>query len=379
MVRAVKSSSLNHRSPSPRQLVIDALREAVGTGQLQVGQRLPTEHELAARLGVSRSSVNLAMTELRRQGIVEAVPGRGRLLVAPFPPLPAAGRERLAGGVVRVAVVLPLHDLGGGWHPHGLLAGLDGVAGERPGLIVEMLGHGGGRIEWFAERLALSRPEVVVFLKPVVASGPLVGVARQAGIPCVLTGMRLLDLGLPTVHEDSRGGMGLAVRHLVEHGHRRIGLLLPSEPVAWVFERRHGYEATLAALGLEADPRLVHWLGQSPGAEDVPGLRRFLERERPTALVSASNLCIPPLGLLARAGELRIPQDLSLVTFDQDYASYAPWLAGLRPTVVELPLAEIGRAVARLAVRLADGEAVEPVTALPCRLVEGDSVAPPAG
>lgn len=374
----MKTPRLEQRRASPRQLAIDALREAMAAGQLQVGQRLPTEHELAARLGVSRSSVNLAMSELRRQGIVAPVPGRGRLLMRPFPPEPAARRERLAGDTIRLAVVLPLEDVGGNWHSHGLLAGLDGVAGERAGLIVEMLGYGEGRALWFAERLKLSRPDVVAFLKPMVASGPLVGVAQQAGIPCLLTGMRLLALGLPTVHEDSRGGMELAVRHLFERGHRRIGLLLPSEPVAWVFQRRRGYEAALAARSVEPDPRLVHWLNETFDPNDLPGLRQFLERERPTALISVSNQCIPPLGQMIRAGELRIPQDLSLVTFDQDYANYAALLAGLRPTAVELPLAEMGRAVAQLALRLAAGEVVEPVTTLPCRLAEGDSVAPPA-
>jgi DNA-binding LacI/PurR family transcriptional regulator len=74
-----------------------------------------------------------------------------------------------------------------------------------------------------------------------------------------------------------------------------------------------------------------------------------------------------------RDGRLRVPQDLSIVTFDQrpDVAAH---LGGVQPTMIELPLRAMGRRLAEMARQIVDGQSVQS-TSLPCTISEGGSVA----
>lgn len=57
--------------------VFDLLRQSIAEGKFKPGERLPSENELCASLGVSRPSVNAAMNRLRAMGLVETRPGDG--------------------------------------------------------------------------------------------------------------------------------------------------------------------------------------------------------------------------------------------------------------------------------------------------------------
>jgi GntR family transcriptional repressor for pyruvate dehydrogenase complex len=59
------------------ELVIDRVEEQILTGQLRVGDRLPAERDLAARLGVSRSAVREAIRMLQAQGVLTSAVGNG--------------------------------------------------------------------------------------------------------------------------------------------------------------------------------------------------------------------------------------------------------------------------------------------------------------
>jgi len=67
-------------------LVFEQLREAIYRGELKIGERLPSERELAGTMRVSRSSVRKAIARLQGMGYVENRPGQGTIVR-----LPAAG------------------------------------------------------------------------------------------------------------------------------------------------------------------------------------------------------------------------------------------------------------------------------------------------
>ncbi|MQA27190.1 MAG: GntR family transcriptional regulator [Micromonosporaceae bacterium] len=72
------------------QVVADALRARIRSGDLRPGDRLPTEHELMAEYGVSRNTVRLALNLLTAEGLITG--GRGR-----------------AGRVVRLRELITIH------------------------------------------------------------------------------------------------------------------------------------------------------------------------------------------------------------------------------------------------------------------------------
>jgi LacI family transcriptional regulator len=217
----------------------------------------------------------------------------------------------------------------------------------------------------------------VAFTAPAPLHLPLLGECRRLDIATVGTGTFLRGLSVPTVHEDGEQAAASAVRHLVDQGHQRIGLVLSPHAMPWVFDRRQGYVHGIEAAGLEHDEGMVLWLAGDDAVKSR-SIERFIERRRPTALLFASYGVVRHLQPLLRSGRLRVPEDLSIVHFDQCPETQV-WLEGLTPTVVEIPVREMGRHLAHLARELADGREVAKVTKLPCEIRPGSSVVPALG
>ena len=76
---------LHHRSGPRYQALADAITEAIETGTLVPGARLPTHRDLAYRLGVSVHTVSQAYAEVRRRGEIVGETGRGTFVQAPRP------------------------------------------------------------------------------------------------------------------------------------------------------------------------------------------------------------------------------------------------------------------------------------------------------
>jgi LacI family transcriptional regulator len=141
-------------------------------------------------------------------------------------------------------------------------------------------------------------------------------------------------------------------------------------------ERRRGYHAALAAAGILPDPSLeIEADFEISGG--VGAAAELLGRpDRPTAVFAFNdNLAIGTMRA-ARARGLRIPEDLSVVGFDDsEHAS----LVTPELTTVRQPLAEMGRTAVNLLRRLLDGQRVETLhVELGTRLIVRDSTAPPA-
>lgn len=144
------------------------------------------------------------------------------------------------------------------------------------------------------------------------------GLAQLAhrGAPIVTLGARAPGLTCPAVFPDNRGGMQAAVRHLVEHGHRRIAFVGNLEN-ADIQQRYEGYTAALAAAGLAPDPQLripVPDNSEQSGAAALARLGRGDEACTAVACATDENA----LGVLsaATAAGRRVPEDLAVVGFD---------------------------------------------------------------
>ena len=76
-VGRVEPKQLGRRVLRPRQQVEEALRNAVLSGDLKTGERLPPESELARQFSVSRPTIREALSGLETQGLIRKVPGAG--------------------------------------------------------------------------------------------------------------------------------------------------------------------------------------------------------------------------------------------------------------------------------------------------------------
>jgi DNA-binding LacI/PurR family transcriptional regulator len=118
---------------------------------------------------------------------------------------------------------------------------------------------------------------------------------------------------------------------------------------------------------------MVLWLG-GDDAEKSRALESFIARRQPTALLFGSYGVVRHLRPLLQRGAVRVPQDLSVIHFDQ-CPDTEVWLEGIKPCVVEIPVRQMGRSLARLAREIADGRTVDRVTTLPCEIRTGATTA----
>jgi DNA-binding LacI/PurR family transcriptional regulator len=163
---------------------------------------------------------------------------------------------------------------------------------------------------------------------------------------------------------DDVAGGELAARHLLELGHRAMGFVGDTEQSPYGFtssrHRRIGFMRTLEEAGCSPPPG---WLRTGThGAEPAADLARELltPPDRPTAVFAASDT--QALGVLSAAREvgLRVPEDLSVLGFDDVEAA-----AHVGLSTVRQPLQDSGR----LAAELLLGDLAEPGALPPERYV----------
>jgi LacI family transcriptional regulator len=214
-----------------------------------------------------------------------------------------------------------------------------------------------------------------VVLLPEASSGELSRALNDAYPIVVVDPLLPLDHRIPSVLVANRSGADQAMAHLLALGHRRIAAI--TGPPGWVAteDRRAGYREALAGAGipfvttLEVEADFDAAAGAAAAAQllDLP--------EPPTAIFAFSDAIA--IGALRSASErgLRVPQDLSIVGFDDiEHATVvSPTL-----TTVRQPLAEMGRTAVGLLTRLLEHGHLETLhIELPTRLVIRDSTAAP--
>lgn len=198
---------------------------------------------------------------------------------------------------------------------------------------------------------------------------------EQAHIPTIV-----LEHDLPEIHciaaDDLHGGR-VATQHLIELGHRRIGLIRREPSGATSSQRLVGYRQALESAGIAFDPSLVVETEAGQEAGYLAMQRLLALSEPPTAVFTHNDVLALGAMLAIRAARLSIPEDISVVGYDDTAGS-----AYLNPplTTVNYPKAEMGRQAAHRILRLAQDEGDLPARTiiLPTELVVRDSTAPPA-
>ncbi|MGW3204939.1 LacI family DNA-binding transcriptional regulator [Streptomyces sp. NPDC001135] len=183
------------------------------------------------------------------------------------------------------------------------------------------------------------------------------------------------DPDVPSVGSANWNGGLAATRHLVQLGHRRIGIITGPEDMLCSLARLDGYRSALSMAGLVADPELVRY-----GDFHVEGGRERAAElldldDPPTAIFAGSDL--QALGVLeaARLRDLRVPHDLSVVGYDD--VPLAQWSSPALTTVHQ-PLREMAEGATRMLLRLRSQEPVATRLELTTSLVVRQSTAAPS-
>jgi LacI family transcriptional regulator len=175
----------------------------------------------------------------------------------------------------------------------------------------------------------------------------------DAGMRFVLIDRAMPSLKLPSVLVDNQGGVQRAVDYLLDLGHTRIGVIAGLKTVTTTRERLDGYRAALDAAGVPIDPSLIVAADFTERGGYDAGVHLWTRRDRPTAVISLNNVMTTGLLLALRQWGVRIPEQLSVIGFDD-----LPYFQLLdHPlTVITQPMYEVGQlACEMLLQRLAGG------------------------
>lgn len=323
---------------------------------------------IAQRVGVSAPTVS------------KVINGRSDVAPETRRRVEAAIREhayRRVGRDRRVAPILELifHELDSEWALE-IVRGVERVAGKNQLSVVlsELQGrHTPGR-GWIEGALARRSTGVIAVFSDL--SETMRSQLRTRGIPFVIVD----PTGEPTHETPSVGATnwngGLtATRHLLSLGHTRIAAVGGPSDILCSRARQDGFRAAMDAAGVAVDPTLISH-GRFVVEEGIERGRVLLSMPNPpTAIVTGNDL--QALGIYQAARELRrhIPEDLSVVGFDD--LPVARWV-GPPLTTVRQPLVEMAEMAAEMVLALARGDTPgQSRVELSTKLVVRESTAPP--
>lgn len=191
------------------------------------------------------------------------------------------------------------------------------------------------------------------------------------------------DLGdaVPGVRVDDRGGASQGARHLLEHGHRRIGVLAlgTAGPDGTLVDsdsypsrqRMAGWRDTLTEAGVEPVVVLAPY---EPRAAAFDAARELLEHHDVTGVLCFSDVFAQAVVLAAEARGMSVPGDVSVVGYDD-----SPLSSTSRPplTTVRQDITAKGHLAAGMLADVLDGRPAQSQL-LPATLVVRDSSGPVA-
>jgi DNA-binding LacI/PurR family transcriptional regulator len=358
-------NSHEDRRESPFQRILTDLEDRILRADLRPGDVLPTRAELAERYEVARATVDKALAELSRRGLIDSGSGRRTLVL---------GKTEKEKAATTIGVLWNWpedQERQGGDYLDLLFRGIREACAE---YMLEVHFRSAPLHTW-PELVNGKGAEGLLVVRPDYADATIIEGIHAAGVPVVLVPGVLDETPVPSISSDNASGAAAAVEHLYDLGHRDIGFVGLTATVPDHFERLKAFLETTGQRGMAVRPEwicLAHERNPARFRDHLAGWLRV--DHHPTAVVSCDfMMTLAVLGRLRDLG-LSVPHDVSVVTFDDPAAA-----AQMHPslTAVAQPIPRLGyRAIQRLR-EIVAGDEVPHVDRLSTELIVRDSTARP--
>jgi LacI family transcriptional regulator, repressor for deo operon, udp, cdd, tsx, nupC, and nupG len=334
--------------------------------QLKPGERLPSVRALSAHLRVNIQTVRTAYLRLEEEGLVATRQGFGTVVqtvdFSRFETRTRSVRSHLIG-MILPSMSNPFY--------HTFVEGVEKTAAEDGSLLLLCCTHDDPNLAYQFFRQLLARDVDGVILAS-----------------CLIPGLPPRDarslVSLPVVFADSPGSRGvnilmdlenagyLGTRHLLEHGHRRIGLITHKMDFQNIVPINNGYRRALQEASISFDMDLAAQVESFDIEAGAAGARQLLEMANPPTAI----FCIADMLALGAIREIKcrglsIPRNVAVVGFNN-----IPSAAFSDPplTSVDAPAFEMGvESMKRLRGLITGTPPPEREVTLPTRLVVRES------
>lgn len=337
-------------------------------------QARPTITDVARRAGVSKGAVSFALND--RPGV--SAETRERILMAVTelgwrPNLRARALTTKRAFAVGLVVARPARLLAADPFFPAFIAGVESVLAEQGlALVLQVVPDATAETAGY-RRLAADGRVDGVLLTDVHINDRRIRLLQELGLKAVSLGRPLEDCPFPAVMEDDGAGIRAAVDHLVRLGHTAIAHVGGPDRFIHGRARFEAWQLALAAHGLPSAPYRRADFSAGQGARATTALLGL--RQPPTAILYANDLmAIAGMNAARRLG-LRVPDDISIVGFDDTVlAAYVtPSL-----TTIHVDAVAWGRLATTTLLRLvSDGHAADVRMSAPRLVVRASTARPP--
>ncbi|THF75486.1 GntR family transcriptional regulator [Cohnella fermenti] len=312
--------------------------------ELKSNDKIPSEKELMEQFDVSRITVANALVQLAKEGWIYRVPGRGSFVserigeligglseerlsetevVTPDYPMTAAGGQRAAGRTI--GLILPeLAD-------HFALRLIEGInrrlTEKDYRLHIALTSNSIDREkEAIRSLLQFGVQGLLIFPCDAETYNEEILSLKAVGFPFVLIDRYLAGIDTNVVRSDGLIGGKRAVDYLWELGHRDIAICSDSIlPTITVEDRIGGYMESLKHHEALINPALIltDFNVDYQNADETHPLYRFVKNRMATAYITLNGRLGVHIASICRSIGLRIPEDVSILTFDDPYSGLA--------------------------------------------------------
>ena len=327
---------MSYDSRSPLYLQVQRyIEDMIHTKQLKTNDRIPTEKELMEQFQVSRITVVNALAALVKEGLIYRVPGRGSFVAEPKSIGTSSVREEQTGGTEGLDVngagsgnqerrrnvvgfMMPTLD---DYFAMRLINSIQQTLNERGySLIVAFSGGSKEREEQqIREMLDMGISGLLLFPVDEDIYNEEILSLKVNGFPFVLIDRYLPGVDTHYVCSDNRKGAEMAVAHLWELGHRNIAICTDAfRDCVSVQDRIAGYMNEYQRRGAMINPALILTDFTLPVGEEADDsvLARYMKSEMATAYIALHGKLGMRMHQIAKRAGLRVPEDISIVTFD---------------------------------------------------------------
>ncbi len=298
-----------------------------------LGSRGATIEDVAAAAKVSVATVSRALRGL--PNVAAATRARVEKVATELQYRPDPNASRLAAGrTFTVGMAVPIL---GAWYFSQVVAGAQQeLAAAGYDLLLMGVGSGEARRRFVSEWALIQKRVDGLILVDLRLDRTEVSELQQVRAIVAAVGDRYAPFS--SVNLDNQAAAASATKHLIDLGHRRIGVIgAQTQLVALSFsvpaERRAGYRFALTQAGIVNDPAL-EVAGDFTIEGGAAAMRRLLAlQEPPTAVFAMSDEMAFGALQVARQAGIRVPEDLSVIGFDDHDVSAVVGLSTVRQSV----------------------------------------------
>jgi LacI family repressor for deo operon, udp, cdd, tsx, nupC, and nupG len=338
----------------------------IASGEFKPGDKLPTIRRLAQQLSINMHTVRSAYLQLEKDGLVRTRQGSGSQVLefAPLPLMKLASLKR----TYTIGVILP--GLSNPFY-HEFLQGVEEVISQEQLMLFVCNAHDDPE-EYRRYYAQLSVRHVDGIIIASYYERMKVGQPSSAFLPVVVVDWP--ECPRPTVNLDLEDAAYQAVRHLLWHGHRRIGQVTYTGKSANVLAIEAGYQRALQEKGIALDESLIVRMPAFDVLSGESGAQQLLRlNEPPTAIFAVADMLALGVMKALKKARICIPEQMALASLDN-----IPLADLVEPglTTVSLPARQMGVEAMRMLQAVIDGKKL-PVEhrILPGRLVIGRAAA----